>query len=177
MSVIPDLLTTRQAAQELGRSQRHVGDLLRQNRLQGQKRGRRWIIPRSALERYMAEWVTEQMPAELEDPEALKKLYQEAGTLRDLAERLGCCYSTVRRAALKHGIKLEARAPTPAPFEPEPVALERWEDLAPIYLARGLSPPRLKEMCPRNCPAWDDCLNTEGCAMAEGGNGKGAGSA
>ena len=169
------LLTVREAANLAGCSEKTISDLARRRKLAAHKEGKYWRIELASAERYREERATRGTLPILEDPDALEKLYREHGTLQAVADQIGSNKNRVGHAMRKHGLQVQTRrdAATP-PFIPRPVSLKRWQDLAPIYLARGLRPPKREEMCPRNCPGWGECLNTEGCVMVDqGGNGNG----
>ena len=173
------VLTVRQAARIMDRSNSHICALARQGELDAKKWGKFWFIDPASVQRYMDEVAVKPMPEELDDPEALEKLYQEHGTFKAVADALGCNKATVGSALRRHGITIRNRREAATPeFIPEPVDLKRWMDVAIIYHKAGLHkagirPPRPEEMCPPNCPGRDWCLDGGECVMAEGSNGNG----
>jgi len=169
------VLTVRQAARIMERSNSHVCTLARQGELDAKKWGKYWFIDPASVRRYMDEVAVKPLPEVLDDPEALEKLYHETGTLRNLATEIGCDRVTVRNALCRHDIEIRTRsqvarkAMKEAP--PAPVDMRRWMDVAIIYYQAGLHkvgirPPAPDEMCPPHCHGRDQCLDGGECIMA-----------
>ena len=104
------VLTVRQAARIMERSNSHVCTLARQGELDAKKWGKYWFIDPTSVRRYMDEVAVKPLPEVLDDPEALEKLYHETGTLRNLATEIGCDRVTVRNALCRHDLEIRTRS-------------------------------------------------------------------
>ena len=166
-----DSLTPTEAGELIGVSRNHMTTLAREGTVKAYKDGKFWRIDRASALRYGQKLEAKKPPKILDDAQALEAMYQELGTLHRVADLIGCDKATVANALRRHGIAIQNRREAARPtYVPQPVEMERWMDVAIIYLRRGLRPPHPDEMCPPNCPGRDDCLDRPGCKMNGNGN-------
>ena len=165
-----DLLTPQEAEQVLPYTSNHIRELVRTGRLEARKDSRgRWQISRSAIKKFLAEYQPHQLPAVLDQPRELERLYRIAGSQDRLAAMVGCAELTLRKALQRHQIRVTSKADAASgPYVPEPVTLSRWMDVAIIFMQRGVKPPTMAEMCPPNCPGREWCLDGGECIQKQG---------
>lgn len=93
-----------EVAVELGVTRSAVYEMVRQERLEGRQQGSRWLVPRTALTRFKADWVPapnagRRLTRRADGPKEVLSLLQDwrDGRVEELAEAMGRHPGNVRK--------------------------------------------------------------------------------
>lgn len=163
------LLSVQETAAKMSVTCKHVYTLARRGAIASRRGNGPVMLEKASVEAYMAHTAAKPLPAILENPEELRKRYNELRSQADLAKEIGVRRSTLRKALRRHGIPILTRSQASRPqYRPQKVSLKRWMDVAIIFLEHGVKPPALTEMCPPNCPGREQCLDGGDCIKVQG---------